>query len=106
MVPEVGRGGYKQTDGIVVARLCGTSRRLATAHTEDEDAVAELRAITIRTDLLSQAAGVCMAQHRYGAEVHPFARRSADLLFAAGAELELAEKQAALSLSALDPRQG
>lgn len=99
-----GRGGYKQTDGIVVARLCGASRRLSFEHVSDGDAVAELRAITNRVDLLSQAAGVCMAQHRYSATVHPFARRSANLLFAAGAELELAEKQAARSLSSLSPR--
>lgn len=98
------RGGYKQTDGIVVARLCGTARRLAFAHATDDDSVAELQAITTRVDLLSQAAGVCMAQHRYSATVHPFARRSANLLFAAGAELELAEKQAARSLSSLSPR--
>lgn len=96
-----GRGGYKQTDGIVVARLCGTSRRLSFEHGAHHAAVAELRAITTRVDLLSEAAGVCMAQHRYSAAVHPFARRAADLLFAAGAELELAEKQAALSLASL-----
>ncbi len=97
-----GRGGYKQTDGIVVARLCGTSRQLATGHAEDDEAIAELQAITTRVELLSQAAGVCMAQHRYSAAVHPFASRSADLLFAAGADLELAEKQAALSLASLN----
>lgn len=96
-----GSGGYKHTDGIVVARLCGTSRRLAFARAVDGEAIDELRGITARVDLLSQAAGVCMAQHRYSAEVHPFARRSADLLFAAGAELELAEKQAALSFASL-----
>lgn len=96
-----GRGGYKQTDGILVARLCGTSRRLATGHVPEVEATAKLQAITTRVDLLSEAAGVCMAQHRYSAAVHPFARRSADLLFAAGADLELAEKQAALSLASL-----
>lgn len=99
-----GRGGGKQPDGIVVARLCGTSRRLGTAKVADHEAVAELQAITTRVDLLSHAAGVCMAQHRYSADVHPFARRSADLLFAAGAQLDLAEKQAAISLEALSPR--
>lgn len=96
-----GRGGYKQADGIVVARLCGTSRRLSFEHAADDAAVAELQAITSRVDLLSEAAGVCMAQHRYSAAVHPFARRAADLLFAAGADLGLAEKQAALSLDSL-----
>ena len=40
-----------QTDGILVARLCGSARRLAGHRVDSGDAVAELRAVAARTDI-------------------------------------------------------
>lgn len=60
-----------------------------------EAGAAELRAITTRVDLLSSAAGMYMAEHRHDASLNPFARHAADLLFAAGADLDQAEVAAA-----------
>lgn len=88
-----GRGGYKQTDGILVARLHGTARRMATEQAATDQAVRELRAITTRVELLSEAAGAHMAMHRSG--VSPFSRAAADFLLAAGADLEQAKVRAA-----------
>lgn len=88
-----GRGGYQQTDGILVARLHGTARRMAADGATTERAVTELRAITTRVDLLSDAAGTHMAMFRSGTS--PFSRQAADFLLATGAELELAEAEAA-----------
>lgn len=81
------------TEGILVARLHGTARRFATEQTAVDKAADELRAITTRVELLSKAAGTHMAMFRAG--ISPFSREAADLLFAAGADLERAEAEAA-----------
>lgn len=88
-----GRGGYKQTDGVLVARLHGTARRIATEKPATQVAVGELHAITTRVELLSRAAGVHMAMFRSGSS--PFSREAADFLLAAGADLAQAEAEAA-----------
>lgn len=88
-----GRGGYQQTDGVLVSRLHGTARRMATTKATTEQAVEELRAITTRVELLSEAAGAHMAMYRAG--ISPFSRDAADFLLAAGADLAQAEARAA-----------
>lgn len=90
-----GRGGYKQTDGIIVARLSGTARRHSFAGTEPAKAITELQEISTRPDLLAQAAGSAMADYRDGPHISPNARVAADLLLAAGAESEDAQEVAA-----------
>lgn len=81
------------TDGVLVARLHGTARRLASEKAAPEDSVIELRAITTRVELLSQAAGTHMAMYKSG--ISPFSREAADFLLAAGADLEQARAVAA-----------
>ena len=96
-----GRGGSKQTDGVLVARLHGTARRIATEKPATEVAIGELLAITTRVELLSWAAGVHMAMFRSGSS--PFSREAADFLLAAGADLGQAEVEAAAVVAAEAP---
>lgn len=82
-------------DNLLIARLHGTARRLVIQKVDHDEAVVELRAITTSVPELSAAAGTFMAGHRADPRLHPFDRDAADLLFAAGADLELAEVEAA-----------
>lgn len=82
------------TDGVIVARLCGTARRLSIEHAETEAGLVELQAISTSPVLLARAAGTFMAGHRHDARLRPFDRRAADLLLAAGADRDEAERQA------------
>lgn len=66
---------------------------MATEKAPTVQAVAELRAITTRVELLSSAAGTHMAMFRSGSS--PFSREAADFLLAAGADLDQAEVEAA-----------
>lgn len=88
-----GRSSGGQTDGVLIARLHGTARRMATDAVSVQAAVSELRSITTRVELLSSAAGTHMAMFRSG--ISPFSREAADFLLAAGADLDQAEVEAA-----------
>lgn len=99
-----GRDGYRQTDGVLIARLDGSAHRLAGSEVPVEDAVAELRAITIRVDLLSQAAGGHMGRYRHRPSANPYARAAADLLLAAGADLEQSREYAEIVVNRLQVR--
>lgn len=83
---------------LLHAKLCGTARRLSIAKTPTEEAVAELQAISADPTALGAAAGLFMAGHRHDAHINPFDRHAADLLFAAGGDIEAAEAEAALVL--------
>lgn len=89
-----GRGGYRRTDGILIAQLHGEANRQAFTKATTEDAVAELLAITNRVDLLSRAAGSHMAAFRSAPKIWPMSRVAADFLLAAGADPDLAEAAA------------
>lgn len=86
---------------LLNAKLCGVARRLSIAKTPDDEAVDELQAITGSAAALGEAAGSFMAGHRYDEGLHPFDRRAADLLLAAGGGLEAAERKAAVVLQRL-----
>lgn len=81
---------------LTIARLSGTARRLSVHEVPDELALAELHEITRDPELLGEAAGAFMAAHRDAPRLNPFARRAADLLLAAGGDLEAAEAEALL----------
>lgn len=80
---------------LLHAKLCGTARRLSISKTPIEEAVAELQAISADPVALGTAAGLFMAGHRHDAHINPFDRHAADLLLAAGGDLEAAELYAA-----------
>lgn len=92
---------------LLNARLIGRARRLAIAKADTDAAVAELQAISTSPVLLGEAAGSYMAGHRFDATLYPFDRRAADLLLAAGGDLEAAERKAAeVARSLREPRHG
>lgn len=80
---------------LLNARLRGAARRLSMAKTETSAAVIVLREITTSPSLLGEAAGAFMAGHRHDAALNTFDRRAADLLLAAGGDLEAAERKSA-----------
>lgn len=89
---------------LTVARLNGTARRLTIAKADTDAAVAELQAISTSPTLLGTAAGAFMAGHRHDPHINPFDRRAADLLLAAGGDLQVAEVEAAAVTRVLRPR--
>lgn len=76
------------TDGVVVAMLWGASERLAAQRIPLEQALAELREITDRPDLLARCAGVMAgsAEPRLGSRQQRI--DAARLLVRAGADRE------------------
>jgi hypothetical protein len=88
--PTSGYGGSVSTrDQLAVATLHGAASRLVAQSVLADEAVAELRRVTTRPDLLAQAAGILAG----AAEPHLWERASrlaaARLLVAAGADREL-----------------
>lgn len=71
-------------DRILIARLDGTAHRLLHEKADREQAIAELHAITTRTDLLNEAAATSLAiWQQYGRHDGD---RVARMLIAAGAD--------------------
>lgn len=81
-----------QQDRILVARLYGAAGRHANQGVPDDEAIAELRGITTRPDLLAQAAGMFRASDHPWPEWNAHAVR---LLLDAGADPELLDVVAA-----------
>ena len=88
-------------DGIIVARLDGTARRHLQDQTDRQTAVAELIEIAtehrrgvgprLRADLLTEAAGRMLGQHRHNELAGWAAPGASELLFAAGANRAAAD---------------
>jgi sirohydrochlorin ferrochelatase len=88
----VGRRSAAEEDRILVARLYGAAGRHASLGVPEETAVAELRGITTRPDLLGSAAGMFSASQDSWPEWNSQAAR---LLLAAGADPEVLAATAA-----------
>jgi hypothetical protein len=88
----VGRRTAAEEDRILVARLYGAAGRHANLGVPEETAVAELREITTRFDLLGLAAGMFAASEDPWPDWNSLATR---LLLAAGADPEVLATTAA-----------
>ena len=82
-----------EPDGIILARLDGTVRRLLRESAEWDTALAEIRRVTTDRRLLGIAAGTALGAWR-AVRTHD-ADRVARMIAAAGADADVLEQQAA-----------